>query len=222
MQLKELSEASGVSAASIKYYLREGLLQRGEEIHATRAEYGARHVGRLALITGLRTVAGLRIDQIRTLVKLIEDPAVPRLELLGRTHAMVLGAPTETLPEHPMVGRLMQEQDWPDALSEARSLLNATLREMEAMGLTVSADVVLGYARAADQVAKQDLGSVLGVQSRDDAVLAVAVGVRAYSRLLAGLVALAQASHSIRRLGDPQESSGSSASVQGNDQDRRK
>jgi DNA-binding transcriptional MerR regulator len=66
MQLKELSAATRVSAASIKFYLREGLLQRGEEIHPTRAEYGSRHVERLELITGLRSVVGLRIDQIRT------------------------------------------------------------------------------------------------------------------------------------------------------------
>ena len=38
MQLKDLSSQSGVSAASIKYYLREGLLPAGETVHATRAQ----------------------------------------------------------------------------------------------------------------------------------------------------------------------------------------
>ena len=38
MQLKELSRQSGTSAASIKYYLREGLLPAGENVHATRAQ----------------------------------------------------------------------------------------------------------------------------------------------------------------------------------------
>jgi DNA-binding transcriptional MerR regulator len=201
MQLKELSAATGVSAASIKFYLREGLLQRGDEIHPTRAEYGSRHVERLELITGLRSVVGLRINQIRTLIGLIEDPGVSRLGLLGRTQAMVLGAPAETVPDHPLTADLMAAQDWPDVPSDVRALLNKTLRDMEAMGLSVSADVVLGYAHAADQVAKQDLGTVFDAQSRDQAVLAVAVGVRAYSRLLLSLVALAQASQSIRRLG---------------------
>ena len=200
MQLRELSAATGVSAASIKFYLREGLLPRGDEVHPTRAEYGSRHVDRLNLISGLRSVVGLRIDQIRALVGIIEDPDVSRLELLGRTQAMVVGAPAEAVPDHPLVTGLLSVQDWPDAPSDARALLNKTLREMEAMGLSVSADVVLGYARAADQVARQDLGAVLDEQSRDRAVLAVAVGVRAYSRLLLSLVALAQASQSIRRL----------------------
>lgn len=201
MQLKELSEASGVSTASIKFYLREKLLRKGDEIHATRAEYGVAHVKRLSLITALRSVANLSIDQIRDLVRLIDDPAVSRLEILSRTHAMVLGAPAQNVPDHPLVSQVMDSRDWPNRSSDARTLLNGTLREMDAMGLAVSADVVLGYARAADLVAKQDLGTVFQAETRDQAVLAVAVGVRAYSKLLVSLVALAQASHSIRRLG---------------------
>jgi DNA-binding transcriptional MerR regulator len=197
MQLKELSAATGVSTASIKYYLRENLLQRGDEVNPTRAEYSSRHVERLELISGLRSVVGLPIGQIRTLIGLIEDPAVSRLELLGRTQAMVLGAPATPVPDHPLVTDLVETQDWPDAPSDARALLNRTVHDMEAMGLSVSADVVRGYASAADQVAKQDLGTVFDAQSRDQAVLAV----RAYSRLLLSLVAMAQASQSIRRLG---------------------
>ena len=46
VQLKELSERAGVSTASIKYYLREGLVPAGEAVHATRAQYSDRHVSR--------------------------------------------------------------------------------------------------------------------------------------------------------------------------------
>lgn len=201
MRLKELSAETGVSAASIKFYLREGLLPRGEQVHPTRAEYGPGHLERLELISALRTVVNLPIDQIRALVNLIDDPAVSRLELLGRTQAMVLGAPGESAADHPMIPQVLGAQDWPDAPSDARTLLTRTLEEMERMGLSVSADVVLGYAQAADQVARQDLGVVFDADSRDRAVLSVAVGVRAYSKLLLSLVALAQASHSIRRFG---------------------
>lgn len=205
MLLKELSDTAAVSAASIKFYLREGLLQRGDEIHPTRAEYSSRHVERLELIAGLRKIVGLRIDQIRSLIRLIEDPGISRLELLGRTQAMVLGAPEGSVPDHPLLTDLLEAHIWPDSPSDARALLNRTLSDMEGMGLSVSADVVHGYARAADQVAQQDLGTVFDAESRDQAVLAVAVGVRAYSRLLLSLVALAQASQSIRRLGGGRE-----------------
>ena len=39
MRLARLSERSGVSAATIKYYLREGLLPPGRQVNATTAEY---------------------------------------------------------------------------------------------------------------------------------------------------------------------------------------
>ena len=48
MLLHELAETTGVSAASIKYYRREGLLPPGERITSTRQDYGRAHVERLA------------------------------------------------------------------------------------------------------------------------------------------------------------------------------
>lgn len=44
MRLAELSERSGVSTATIKYYLREGLLAPGRQINATTAEYDEEHL----------------------------------------------------------------------------------------------------------------------------------------------------------------------------------
>lgn len=44
MRLSELSERSGVSTATIKYYLREQLLPPGRRVSATQAEYTDSHV----------------------------------------------------------------------------------------------------------------------------------------------------------------------------------
>ncbi len=40
MLMAELSRRSGVPVATVKYYLREGLLPSGVTTSATRAEYG--------------------------------------------------------------------------------------------------------------------------------------------------------------------------------------
>ncbi|MEP6649003.1 MAG: MerR family transcriptional regulator, partial [Lapillicoccus sp.] len=53
MRLAELCAATGVPAATVKYYLREGLLPPGERVSATRADYGPPHVERLRLIRAL-------------------------------------------------------------------------------------------------------------------------------------------------------------------------
>lgn len=47
VRISELSRASGVSTATIKYYLREKLLPEGRLTSATQAQYGQAHVDRL-------------------------------------------------------------------------------------------------------------------------------------------------------------------------------
>lgn len=44
MRLAELSRRSGVSTATIKYYLREGLLPPGRQVNPTTAEYDDGHL----------------------------------------------------------------------------------------------------------------------------------------------------------------------------------
>ena len=53
MKISELSERSGVPVATVKFYIREGMLPRGEALSTTRAEYGEEHLTRLRLISAL-------------------------------------------------------------------------------------------------------------------------------------------------------------------------
>ena len=61
----------------------------GGTVHATRAQYSARHVERLELIQALRRIVGLNIEQIRGLLKMADDGA-PRLALLAAVQRVVL------------------------------------------------------------------------------------------------------------------------------------
>ena len=65
MWMAELSERSGVPVPTIKFYLREGLLPRGEARGATRAAYDVDHVRRLRLIRALVDGAGFGLDRVR-------------------------------------------------------------------------------------------------------------------------------------------------------------
>ena len=65
MRMAELSRSSGVATATIKYYLREGLLSPGEATAHNQAQYDRSHLERLELIRALRDVAGLPIATIR-------------------------------------------------------------------------------------------------------------------------------------------------------------
>jgi len=73
----QLAERAGVSTASIKFYLREGLLRVGDLRADKRAYYDDGHLWRLLLIRSLRELARLSIEQVRKLVATL-DAALAR------------------------------------------------------------------------------------------------------------------------------------------------
>ena len=205
MQLHELSQRSGVTPASIKYYLREGLLPPGEAVHATRAEYSASHLERLELIQALRRIVGLNIGQIRGLVKMADD-GVPRLDLLAAVQRVVLDLGNYTTviggEAAEATAAVVRLRGWPDSPSDARNALTAHLELMAGLKIPVSATVLEAYSKAMDDVAGLDIAATTAPESTDRLILTAAVGMHMHSQLLLKLLALAQASHAIRRYQD--------------------
>ena len=73
MQLGELSNKSGCTVATIKYYLREGLLQPGVKTSSTRAEYDDSHLTRFRLIRSMVDVGGLSLAVARSVIDVCND-----------------------------------------------------------------------------------------------------------------------------------------------------
>lgn len=97
MKLSVLAQRSGVSTASIKYYIHAGILPPGRKKNATTAVYGESHLDRLALISWLRRELGISIDEIRALTQAIDGEDVEDVELMGRCQNLALRA-TTSLP----------------------------------------------------------------------------------------------------------------------------
>src|SRR5215218_9536808 len=98
MRISELSRESGVPVATIKYYLREGLLPAGTPTSATSAWYDERHVDRLNLIRALVDVGRLPIARVREVVTALEQPPTSWHDLLGAAHGALppaAGGPVE-------------------------------------------------------------------------------------------------------------------------------
>lgn len=202
MRLKELATRSETSVASIKFYLREGLLRPGRAVTATLAEYDDTHLERLRLIGALRRIVGLSIDDTRSLVSRIDDSDQPLREVLGHAQLLALGrvgagpgdAARAAGGEPEAVTRLIEARGWVHA-DAVREALAGQVAWMTSLGIDVTDEVLKTYADAADLVAGLDLRNVAAAESRDEAVLVTAVGVYAYGALLLRLVAVAQAAH---------------------------
>ena len=203
MQLKELSELTGTSPASIKYYLREGLLPPGESVHATRARYSAIHVKRLQLIRALRQIVHLTIEQIRGILALADD-GVPQLTLLAHVQRVVLGLGPDggEVVRTSAADAVVRLRNWPDVDSDARDALDRHIALMEGLGIQLPLHLLDQYSSAVDAIAGLDLAATTAEKDADGVILTAAIGMHMHSQLMLKLLALAQASHAIRRLDD--------------------
>lgn len=129
MRISELSGSSGVPVATIKFYLREGLLHDGRRTSATQATYDDSHVARLKMVRALVGVGGMSLARVKGIIAVIESPPETMHELLGP--ASLVGRPgdvdcdapeelDEADPEatgHARVHRLLREWGWDPAES---------------------------------------------------------------------------------------------------------
>lgn len=82
MGIQELARASGCSVASIKFYLREGLLMPGDPTRAHRAYYDARHRRRLGSIRAMRD-AGVSIEAMRRALSAVDEPGTDAVDVIA-------------------------------------------------------------------------------------------------------------------------------------------
>jgi DNA-binding transcriptional MerR regulator len=87
LKMSQLAERSGVSVATIKHYLREGLLgDRGQIVRTSRnmAYYPPDFVDRIRLIKRLQEERFMPLRVIREVLADADRPRIPRTEVLAR------------------------------------------------------------------------------------------------------------------------------------------
>lgn len=197
MRISELSQRSGVPVATIKYYLREGLLPAGELSSRTQASYGETHLRRLGLVRALVDSAGLSIARTREVLAAIDRPQ-PLLDLLSSV--------TDPGADHdaavPRARALADEVGWGDVESgsEPMARLEETLAALDAAGFDLSAERLRVLARLMDEVAAVE---VAGIPVDDPAAATeyVLVGTALVGPVLLALREVGHVHHSIRRFG---------------------
>src|SRR5215218_7654007 len=84
MRISALADAAGLPVATVKFYLREGLLHSGVATSATQANYDESHLRRLRLVRALIGSVGLSVQQARTVLDLVDHPGDDLYSTLGR------------------------------------------------------------------------------------------------------------------------------------------
>lgn len=83
MRMSELSTATGLPVATLKYYLREGLLNAGTATAVNQASYGDGHVRRARLVRALMELGNLQLADIKRVVAAVDDESVPLHDAFG-------------------------------------------------------------------------------------------------------------------------------------------
>lgn len=196
MRIAALSATTGVPVATIKYYLREGLLPPGEQTSATQAQYDEDHVSRLRLIRALLEVGRLTIATTRQVLSCLGSQDL--FEALGRVQREL---PPAVDGDEDVASALLLVQGlgWriePD--STALRQLSVALRAAEDVGLPLGPDRIDAYAEAALLVAEQEVAGV-PQSSLPDALTYAVIGTVLYEPILLALRRLAHQHASARR-----------------------
>ena len=204
MRISELAEQTGVPIATLKYYLREGLVPPGERRGATQASYGKGHLARVRLVRALVTVGGLGIEQVREVTRALDDPPTSRHELLGTAHRVLAprthGAAEPVATDEPLLTGL----GWAVHRESAASRqVAAALADARAAGWDVSERAFTEWAKGALVQARADVSPALGSLGASDALRFAILGTALTDPVILALRRLAQEAVSAQRLGSP-------------------
>ncbi|MBA2574221.1 MAG: MerR family transcriptional regulator [Nocardioidaceae bacterium] len=177
MRMSELADRSGVPIPTIKFYLREQLLPRGQLSSRTQASYDDSHLRRLRLVRSLVEVAGLRLEVVRRVLAAVDDEAMTRHDVLGRAHSSLSLSPTAPASSEDLDQVETSLEQWGWKLHDQSPLpaaLAQALLALDSLGHPMSDEALEAYAKAAVAVASVDV-SQLPVD-RSDAVETAVVG----------------------------------------------
>jgi DNA-binding transcriptional MerR regulator len=198
MKMSQLSAESGVTVASIKFYLREGLLAAGERTSANQASYGDAHVQRLRLIRALIEVGGLSVATAREVIAAVDAPDLPLSWIFGIAQLAISDADLY-LPVAPeSAGRRQVD----DAIARAgwmvtpenpgRAGAARVLDTYAQLGQKHLNEISPQYIEAAELIAQADLAAVARNTDIGDMAQTVVVGTILGDALLASLRRIAQ------------------------------
>ncbi|WP_168218492.1 MerR family transcriptional regulator [Nocardioides eburneiflavus] len=207
LRMSALAERTGIPVASIKFYLREGLLPPGRRVTDRLAEYDDEHVRRLRLIRLLREVGRVPVDGLRRLVAAVGQPG-PLHDLFALAADATTPEPTTAGELRPMtralVDDLVDRAGWTAVRPEApaREALAGTLEQVLAFDTHPRDPAeLLPYVRLADEIARYEIGHLDGSKDRHGLLEEMVVGQVVFGEILALLRRLAEEHHSHERFG---------------------
>jgi DNA-binding transcriptional MerR regulator len=233
LRMGELARASGVSAATIKHYLREGLLPEPVKTSRNMAYYPADFVERIRMIKQLQEERYMPLRVIKGLLQEDPDRARALIELGDRLLEHALASESERISAAEVGDRYEVPQDVLDRLAELevltpdeRGYSPSDVRIIEAIsrfraggyeeriGFTVYD--TLRYRESMADLVRQEVDVLMdrlaGEMDPDEAMKLIEAGTQPLNDLLAAMHTKALVAELERRRGSGQDVGDGSAS----------
>ena len=207
MIISELADRSGTPAATIKFYVREGLLPAGERVGGNRTEYTEAHEHRLRLIRAMLEVGKLSIGSIGQVLAALDRPDAPIADTfevaqraLARRTASDISEPSARALER--IDALIDRAGWAPGCHDnvGRGIAAQAVDAFANAGYELPDSYLDGYADAAERVATADLTAVGSLADPSDMAELMVVGTVLGDTLSLGLRRIAQAHVTSERL----------------------
>ncbi|WP_374008378.1 MerR family transcriptional regulator [Leifsonia sp. LS-T14] len=199
MLISELSERAGTPAATIKYYVREGLLPAGERVGGNRTLYGEEHARRLKLIRAMLEVGKLSVAAVKTVLEALDEPGAPVAHAFDAAQQAVSrsAVPDVAPPSEPALERvddLAGRAGWADCGDNiGRGIAAQVIDAFDNAGFPLPDEYLDSYAAAARLQAEADLATVGVLPDPARMTELVVVGTVLGDTLALGLRRMAQA-----------------------------
>ncbi|MCE7005867.1 MerR family transcriptional regulator [Kibdelosporangium philippinense] len=210
MRMAELSRRTGVPVPTIKYYLREGLLQPGERTSPNQAIYDETHIRRLRMIRALAEVGGLPIAKVRDVLDAVDSPEIP-FEILGTVQHSIEPPSGGTGSEYwetarERVAKLVLDRGWRSNIeSPPATTLIAAVASLYELGREDLTAMLERYAPAAEKIAEYDVNAVTRGRGLEDTIEGVVIGTVLGDAIFGALRRLAHQHATAHALGVPDE-----------------
>lgn len=202
MLISSLADLSGTPTATIKYYVREGLLPAGIREGGNRTSYDESHLHRLRLIRALLEVGKLSTGAVSAVLEALDDPGRPIAETfetaqnaLSREAVPDVAEPSTESFER--ADGVIERAGWAHCGDNVgRRIVAQTIDGFAKAGHPLTDEYLDQYAAAAATVASADLDAVAAVADRAELMV---VGTVLGDSLSLGLRRIAQAHRTAER-----------------------
>jgi DNA-binding transcriptional MerR regulator len=188
MLVSELAERADVPLATVKYYLREGLLPTGETTGPRRAEYDEDHLRRLRVLRMLREVGGVPVTSLRQVADALDDETLAVHDVMTLVADVITAGPTIAAdpPSLEIVDEVLADIGWVGVRAESmdRLRLAALVSLLNGPGpLGASVEVLTFYAGMADHLARAEVALIDDTTERSELLEQMVTGSVVYGQV---------------------------------------